>query len=59
MRDNPIALDDYGRAQSELRPIAAQLVSPQGQLIRERFFFKKAAPYPAYYGPRAPVVTNG
>jgi uncharacterized protein len=59
MRDNPIALDDYGRAQSELPPIAAQLVSAQGQLIRERFFFEKAAPYPAYYGPRAPAVTNG
>ena len=56
MPDNPIALDDYDRAKDELPPIAAQLVSAQGQLIRDRFLTNQADPYNAYYGPRAAPV---
>jgi patatin-like phospholipase/acyl hydrolase len=53
MPDNPIALDDYGRAKAELPPIAATLVGTYGQTIQERFFFEQADPYEAFYGPRA------
>lgn len=53
MPDDPIALDDYNRSKSELPTIAAQLVSEHGQEMQRRFFFEEAAPYKAFYGPRA------
>jgi uncharacterized protein len=59
MPQKPIALDDYGRAQSELPPIAAQLVSAHGQFVRDRFFFEEAEPFQAYYGPRVTAATIG
>jgi patatin-like phospholipase/acyl hydrolase len=55
MPDDPIALDDYDRARSELPAIAAQLVSAHGQAIQDRFLFEEAEPYIAFYGPRASI----
>jgi hypothetical protein len=59
MPDDPIALDDYDRARSELPAIAAQLVSAHGQAIQDRFLFEEAEPYPAFYGPRASIDVKG
>ncbi|HXB80816.1 MAG TPA: CBASS cGAMP-activated phospholipase [Bradyrhizobium sp.] len=55
MPDNPIALDDYDRAKSELPTIAAELVSTNGQAIQDRFLYEEAEPYKAFYGPRASI----
>jgi patatin-like phospholipase/acyl hydrolase len=52
MPNNPIDLDDYNRASSELPPIAAQLVSQFGDVIRDRFLFSAAEAYTAFHGPR-------
>ena len=55
MPDNPIDLDDYNRASSELPPIAAQLVSNFGDMVRDRFLFSPANVYTAFHGPRASI----
>jgi patatin-like phospholipase/acyl hydrolase len=52
MPENPIALDDYGRANRELPAIAARLVDESGALIRDRFLFEPAEPCRAFHGPR-------
>ncbi|OKO83947.1 CBASS cGAMP-activated phospholipase [Bradyrhizobium sp. NAS96.2] len=49
----PIELDDYARASAELPAIAKKLIDANGDVIRDRFLFAPAAPYPAVYGPRA------
>ncbi|MGB3448510.1 MAG: CBASS cGAMP-activated phospholipase [Xanthobacteraceae bacterium] len=49
----PIELDDYARASSELPGIAKNLIDDNGDVIRDRFLFAPADPYPAIYGPRA------
>jgi patatin-like phospholipase/acyl hydrolase len=56
MPNNPIDLDDYRRAKSELRPIAAQLVSTHAQTIQDRFLVEPAEPFQAFYGPRARAI---
>ncbi len=49
----PIDLDDYARASAELPDIARKLIDDNGDVIRDRFLFTPAYPYPAIYGPRA------
>jgi patatin-like phospholipase/acyl hydrolase len=49
----PIDLDDYARASAELPHIARKLVDDKGDVIRDRFLFAPADPYPAMYGRRA------
>jgi patatin-like phospholipase/acyl hydrolase len=53
MPEAPIMLDDYGRARSELPPIAAGLVTEFGNMIRDRFLFDAADVFTAFHGPRA------
>ena len=49
----PIDLDDYARAHAELPDIAKKLIDDNGDVIRDRFLFAPADPYPAFYGSRA------
>jgi uncharacterized protein len=49
----PIELDDYVRARAELPGIAKKLIDDNGDIIRDRFLFAPADPYPAMYGSRA------
>lgn len=53
MPQSSIELDDYERSSRELPPIATRLVEENGDAICERFLFEPAAPYKAFYGPRA------
>jgi patatin-like phospholipase/acyl hydrolase len=53
MPENPIELDDFARASTELPPIALELVNEHGQTICDRFFFEPAESYIAHYGPRS------
>jgi patatin-like phospholipase/acyl hydrolase len=48
----PIDLDDYERASAELPDVAGKLIDDNGDIIRDRFLFAPAHPYPAIYGPR-------
>lgn len=49
----PIDLDDYARASAELPAIAKELIEENGNVIRDRFLFAPADPFPAFYGPRS------
>ena len=49
----PIDLDDFARAHAELPDIAKALIDANGDVIRDRFLFAPADPYPALYGSRA------
>lgn len=51
-KEKPIDLDDYVRATNELPAVAHRLVDSFGDLIRDRFLFAPADPYPPFHGPR-------
>ncbi len=53
MPEDPIMMDDYRRASSELPPIAERLVQEHGAVIEERFMFGPADAYASFYGSRA------
>ena len=53
MADNPIDLDDFKRANTELPNIATSLVEQFGSEIETRFLNTIADPYQAFHGPRA------
>jgi patatin-like phospholipase/acyl hydrolase len=50
---DPIKLDDYARARTELLPIASSLVDEFGDRISDQFLFAPVEDYAAYHGPRA------
>jgi uncharacterized protein len=52
LASNPMTLDDYSRASSELPAIAGKLIDERGSEIRDRFLFEPAEPYKPFYGPR-------
>lgn len=52
MPENPIEMDDYARASTELPPIARALFDEHETVLRERFFRDEAEPYRAFHGPR-------
>jgi len=54
----PIDLDDYARAHAELPDIAKKLIDDKGDVIRDRFLFAPADPYPRFMG-RVPLDVVG
>lgn len=52
-KENPIKLDDYRRAKTELLPAGITLADEARADAQRRFFYELAEPYEAFAGPRA------